>query len=200
MGNHRGQAKPLTGPLQDDAVSPVAGRVEPALNVVHADARPPAHRPLLHHLERSITDGRLRDSPLAPVVLEALRKETELELANPYDRCWITTGIGLGDEYFTRVRLSAGVRDWQRDFARTATPIIVAVARSLGRSADAQALVVRLCDVLAARLRLKLIWPKDPDALNDVKNAIYRKCLDATEIESDEVLQELGGLSVIGPQ
>jgi len=147
-----------------------------------------------------MVDGELRDSLLAPIVLEALRQETHLELMSPYDPFWITTGIRLSDEYFARVRPSAGDRDWQRDFAQTATPILVAVARSLGRSADAQALAMRLCDVLAARLRLTLIWPEDPDASNDLKNAIYGECLGATDVESDQVLLELKGLTVIGPQ
>jgi len=179
----------------------VAGRVEPIeLKVLHPDATPLRHRPLLRHLERSIVDGELQDSLLAPVVLEALDQETELGLASPYDPWWITTGIRLSDEYYVRVRLSAGHRDWQRDFAQTTTPILVGLARSLERSADAQALIVRVCDVLAARLRLRLIWPEEPDALNDVKNAIYRACLDATDVESDEVLVELAGLTLVGPQ
>lgn len=178
----------------------MAGQVKPALSVVHADARPPPHRPLLRDLERSIAEGELRDSLLAPIVLEALREQTELALASPYDPFWITTGIRLGDEYFVRVRLSAGHRDWQKDFAQTATPILVGVARSFERSADAQALMMRLCDLVAARLRLTLIWPGDPDESNDLKNAIYRACLGATELESDSVLVELQRLTVVGPE
>ncbi len=168
----------------------MAGRI-PALSVVHPDARPPTHRPLLRDLERSIIDGELRDSLLAPIVLEEVRRESELELASSYEPLWITTGIRLSEEYFVRVRQSAGSRDWQRDFAQTVTPTLVGVVRSLGRSADVQALVMRLCDVLAARLRLTLIWPEDPDQSNDLKNAIYRACLDATDVESDRVLLEL---------
>ena len=173
--------------------------MKPALSVIHAEVRPPAHQPLLHHLERSIADGELRDSLLAPVVVEALWEETEVELAVPYDPSWTIMGIRVSDEHFKRVRQSAGCRDWQMDLAQTATPILVGVARSLKQSADAHALVMRLCDLLAARLRLTLIWPADPEASTCVKNAVYRACLDATEIESDEVLQELGNLTVSGP-
>ena len=185
MGNHGGQTKPLNGPSQDDAVSPVAGRVGLAI---------------VRDLARSIADGELRNSPLAPVVLAALQEEPGLELASSYDWPLTSKGIRSSDEHFTRVKQSAGYRDWQRGLGQTATPMIVVVARSLRRSADAQALIVQLCDAVAAKLRLRWIWPEDPDTLNDVKNAIYRKCLDATEIESDDVLEELGRLTVIGPQ
>jgi len=53
------------------------------------------------------------------------------------------------------IRPSTGQQDWQRDFAKTVTPILVGVARSIKRCADAQAVVVRLCEVVAHRLRLK---------------------------------------------
>ena len=43
---------------------------------------------LLRDVERSIAEGELRDSLLAPVVLEALREQTELALASPYDPFW----------------------------------------------------------------------------------------------------------------
>jgi hypothetical protein len=56
-----------------------------------------------------------------------------------------------------------------------------------------------LCEVVAQRLRLKLVWPEDPDELNDVRNALYRECLAAHEVESDDVLSVLQGLTVVGP-
>lgn len=105
----------------------------------------------------------------------------------------------LGDYYYVFVRPSAGLRDWQRDFAKAAVPILVAVAQSIKRSADAQALVIRLCEALAQRLRLRVVWPNDPDELNDVKNALYQACLSSHEVESDRVLIVLQGLSVVGP-
>ena len=180
---------------QDDAVS---GKIQP-FDVVHPEDQPPCHRLILRDLERSISFGELKDSLLAHLVLEELQKETKLELLSQYDLSWITTGIRLSDEYFVPIRLSAGDRDWQRDFAKTATPLLVGVARSFQRSSDAQAIIVRLCNVMAERLRLKLIWPEDPDELNDLKNAIYRACLDATEVESDNVLVQIQCLTVIGP-
>jgi hypothetical protein len=163
----------------------VTGQVKPAL---------------LRDVERSIEEGELRDSLLGPIVLEALRKQAQLELASPYEPFWITTGIRLGDEYFARVRQSAGHRDWQRDFAQIATPILVGVARSLDRSVDAQALIMRLCDLVASRLRLTLNWPEDPDECNNLKNTVYRACLDAAEVKSDYVLVELQRLTVVGPE
>jgi hypothetical protein len=74
------------------------------------------------------------------------------------------------------------------------------VAHSLERSPDAQALVIGLCDRLANRLRLRLVWPEDSDERNEMANAIYRACLDATELDSDRVLAELKGLTIVGPQ
>jgi hypothetical protein len=186
-----------------DAANPpqeaVAGQIRPALHVVGAGTQPPSHRQLLRDLERALDSGLLKNSELGPLVLKTLRDETGLELAKPYDPMWITAGIRLGDFYFTLIRTSAGQRDWQRDLGKTATPILVGVSKSLLRSADAQAVTVRLCEVLAQRLRLKLIWPDDPNELNDAKNALYRACLESYEVESDRVLLVLQGLTVVGP-
>lgn len=177
---------PSVGPSQDDFPAPiVTGLVKPALQ---------------RDLERSIANGELQHSLLAPIVLETLREATELELASPYNPFWITTGIRLSDEYLLRVRQSAGHRDWQRDFAQTAAPTLIGVARSRERSAEGQAVIVRLCHLVAGRLRLKLIWPEDPDELNDLKNSIYRACLDAGSLECDYVLAELKAVTVVGPE
>lgn len=181
---------------QDEAV---AGKIQP-FDVVRPEDQPPCHRPILRDLERSISFGELKDSLLAHLVLAELQKETNLELESDYDLSWITTGIRLSDESFVLIRQSACDRDWQRDYSKTATPILVGVARSFQRSSDAQAIIMRLCNVMAERLRLKLIWPEDPDELNDLKNAIYRACLDATEVESDNVLVQIQYLTVIGPE
>ena len=184
----------------DRLVWGIKGRKQPKLRVVHPDAQPLPARRLLRDLERSIAHGKLQESLIASIVLPALREEIGLELSSRYDPSWLITGIRRSDEYFVPVRQSAGHRDWQRDFAQTVTPTLVGVTRSLDQSADAQALVIRLCHVLAARLRLSLIWPEDPDQSNELKNAIYRACLNATELESDEVLEQLKGLTVVGPK
>ena len=159
----------------------------------------PPIRPLLRRLEEESKHGELKDSELAPDVLATLREERKVGLAKPFDATWLITAIRVSDNYFTAIRLSAGQRDWQRDFGKTAVPILVGVAWSLERSADAQAIVLRLCDVVARRLRLRLTWPADADESNDLKNAIYRACLDAGELECDDVLVELQGLTVAGP-
>lgn len=177
----------------------VAGQIQPGFQIVGVGTQPLPHRPLLLHLERALVSGELKDSELGPLVLDTLRQETELRLTDPFDPTWITIGIRLGDFYFMLVRPSAGERDWQRDCAKTATPILVAVARSLRRSADAQAVIVKLFERLAQRLRLTVIWPDDPDELNDLKNAIYRECLNAREVESDDVLVVLNGIKITGP-
>ena len=173
---------------------------KPTLRVVHSDVPPAPMNDLLQSLEEALTRGSLRDSAIGPEVLAALREEPRLKSSTPRRTRWITTGVRLSDEYFVRVWQSAGQRDWQRDFAKIAAPALVGVARSLARSPAAQALVIRLCETLATRLRLSLVWPKDPDESNDLENAIYRACLQATEVESDQVLVELQGLTVIGPK
>lgn len=177
----------------------MAGANQPEFGVVGVDRRAPPHRRLLSDMERALASGELRDSELGPLVLKILQQETDVGLAKPYDPDWVTTGISVADFYFRLIRPSAGVRDWQRDLAKVVTPILVGVVRSLARSPDAQAVVVRLCEGVAGRLRLTLVWPDDPDELNDVRNALYRKCHDAQEVESDSVLIVLQGLTVVGP-
>jgi hypothetical protein len=173
--------------------------VPPTFNVVGAGVQPPPIRRLLRELERALAVGELQDSELGPDVLTTLRDERHVELAKPFDSLWIIAAIRAADSYFTPIRLRAGERDWQRDFAKAATPILVGIAWSLERSADAQAVILRLCEVIAKRLRLKLIWPADADEANDLKNAIYRACLDARELECDRTVVELQGLRVSGP-
>jgi hypothetical protein len=177
----------------------VAGQIRPGYQVVGAGTQPPPHRPMLLHLERELGSGVLKDSELGPLVLEALRQETELRLVDSFNPNWMTDGIRLGDFYFTLVRPSAGMRDWQRDFAKTATPILVWVARSFRRSADVHAAIIKLLERLAQKLRLTVVWPDDPDELNDLKNSIYRECLNAHQVESDDVLVVLNGITITGP-
>jgi hypothetical protein len=184
----------LTTPSPKKAV---AGKV--SLTLVAGDARPVPIRPLLRALERSLADGDLQDSELGPDVLAILRDEKQLELAKSFNSRSVIAAIRAADSYFTPIRLSAGQRDWQRDFAKTAAPILVGVAWSLERSADAQATILRLCRMIAKRLRLKLRWPDRLNEANDLNNSIYRACLDAAELECDDVLLELQHLRVIGP-
>ena len=176
----------------------IAGRIVP-YETIHSGVQPPPHRRLLRELERSLATGELQDSELGPHVLAALREEANLELIEPFDTKWITVGVRTADYYFRLIRQSAGIRDWQRDFPQTATPILVGVAHTLMRSPDAQAVVIRLCEIVAQRLRLILVWPDDADEVNDLKNLIYRECLESREAESDSVLVALRGLKVIGP-
>lgn len=186
----------LTPRSRQDAV---AGKVQPLFDVVGADVQPAPIRPLLRQLERSLAGDDLQDSELGREVLVALQDERDVRLAKAFDSRWIIAAIRAADAYFTPIRLSAGQRDWQRDFAQTVTPILVGVAWSLEQSADAQAIVLRLCDMIAKRLRLKLLWPADADESNDLKNAIYRACFEAGELECDDVLVELQRLKVTGP-
>lgn len=178
----------------------MTGATKPPFRVVHPDAQAPEHTSLVRDIERSMMDGELRHSSVAHTVLAVLREEPRLELAPDCDPIWLTRGILASDEYFVPVSGSAGHRDWQKDFAQTVTPTLVGVSRSLVRSADAQAVVLRLCEAITARLRLILVWPEDPDESNDLRNAIYRTCLGATELESDEVMLQLRRLTVLGPR
>ncbi len=190
--------KPYEGGFRDPS-QPASVRIEPTLQVVHPDAQPPPRHGLLHDVTRSIVAGELRDSLIAPVVLAVLSDEKQLQVPSGYDPSWMIVGIRLSDEYFVRVWQSAGERDWQRDFAQTATPVLVGTAHALKPSPSSQALIVKLCNVLAERLRLSLVWPRGTDEFNDLVNAIYKACLKATDLESDDVLVQLKGLVVAGP-
>lgn len=184
---------------QRDAESvEVAGKVVP-YNLVHGTTKTLPHRPLLQIFERASADGDLRNSLLAPIVVSVLSAETELELARPLDADLVIRGVQLSDEYFVLVHKSAGHRDYQRDFPQTATPTLVSIARSLERSADAHAVIIRLCNALAERLRIELIWPDDPDEFNDLTNEIYTACLQATCLDDDNVLVALKRLPIAGP-
>ena len=65
------------------------------------------------------------------------------------------------------VQSSAGERDWQRDLAQVATPIVVAMARSLKRSPDTQAALDeqsedrRLADRATSRRRIADLVAKE---------------------------------------
>jgi hypothetical protein len=190
--------KPHEGGLRDPAQPAPVGN-EPMLHLVHPDVQPPRRQGLLRDFRRSVSAGELRDSLIAPIVLAVLRDEKQLEVRSGYDSSWMTVGIRLSDEYFARVWQSAGERDWQRDFAQTATPVLVSVARSLKRSPSSQAIMAKLCNVLAERLRLSLVWPKEADEFNDLVNAVYKACLKAKDLESDDVLVQVKGLVVVGP-
>jgi hypothetical protein len=140
----------------------------------------------LGDLGRALAAG--ESSGFGGIVLKTLRKETELELVKPYDLRWIITGVRIADFHSRLVRSSAGKRDWQQDFGKTATPILVGVAHSLLRGAHTQAVIVRLCEALAESLGMTLVWPDDPGQRDDLQNRLYRECLAAQELESDEVL------------
>jgi hypothetical protein len=182
-----------------DAVSRHPESVTQAAGVVPDNEQSPSHRRLLRDLERSIADGDLEDSDLAPNVLAVLAEESGLELERSYDAKLVIRGILASDEHFLLVRGSAGERDWQMDFAQMATPVMVAMAQSLARSADAQAALVRLCEGLAEGLRLTVVWPENAATSNDLKNAIYAACRRAKDLPDDEVLMLLRGLTILGP-
>lgn len=170
------------------------------LTVVHADTVPPRNRRLVRDLKRSMADGELRDSEIAPIVLAALGDESKVELAVGFESKWLIRGIRASDEYFVGVRFGAGEIDWQRDFPQTLAPVLVGLAHSLARSSDAQALLINVCNKIAGELKLRLLWPTQPDEYNDVVNRIYLESLQATELESDDVLSQLKELKVVGPK
>lgn len=188
-------------PLAAQAAVQVVGRIEPALNVIHGEQQPRAHRRLLLDLERSMAVAEdLHNSIVAPIVHSVLAQESHLAMAHDYQRSVFTSALRLSDEYLVRVRLSAGRRDWQRDFAQTAAPALIGLARSLKQSADAQATIIRVSEGIARRLRLDIIWPVDADRRNDLVNAIYDACLKATDLESNDVLVSLKGCTIVGPR
>lgn len=170
-----------------------------AIRVFREDVAPNLVGDLLHDLEQELAVGRLKDSILGPLVHAALRTENGLETASDYDPHWITTGILESDLIYPPIQQSAGEKDWQKQFAEIATPILVGVARSLKRSAGAQASVIWLCDLIAEEIKLHLEWPDDPNKSNDLKNAIYRECLRATDVLGDDVLRKVQKITVLGP-
>jgi hypothetical protein len=188
----------LEGGRQRPAL-PAPVESKPALRVVASDIGSLSHQTLLDDLTRFVTVGRLRASRIAPILLATLSGEERLELDDAYDPSLIIAGVLASDEYFARVWHGAGERDWQRDVAPLIVPALVGVTRSLKRSPAAQALTAKLCDALAAQLRLTLVWPKEADEFNDQVNAIYKACLKATHMEDDAVLLQLKGLTVVGP-
>jgi hypothetical protein len=150
-------------------------------------------RPWLQDLEKELTTGVLLDSELGREVLATLREDRELVLAKAFNLDSLIAAICAAENYCTLIRDS----EFESDFGKCVTPILVAVAQSLARSACAQAAVVRLCDAIAKRVGLKLIWPHDAEESNELKNAIYSACLATRELESDRVLVELRGLRIV---
>jgi hypothetical protein len=155
---------------------------------------------LLADLKQSIFQGELRYSALVPIILDVLGHEKELEPTENCDLFFLITGIRLSDEYYVNVIESAGDRDWQEDFVQVTVPILVGVTHTLKRSAVSQSLVIKLCNMIAQKLRLSLIWPVEARKYNDLANAIYKACIQATELASDDVFLKMKGLKVIGPK
>lgn len=143
--------------------------------------------------------GTLRKSLLAEVVLTAVRGERALSLAKNFDATLLLRGIRDSDERYVRIQLEAGMRDWQRDVASTTVPVLTALGKCLSRCAAAQLVVLRTYELVAKRMRLRLVWPTEPDAYNDVANAIYTACVAAQDLESDDVLAALMRVPVKGP-
>lgn len=133
------------------------------------------------------------------MVLERLQQETDLKLVLPFDPNKITAGIRSADIYFTKVRFSGGQKDWQLDYATAATPLLTGIAKSFEESIDVHAVIVSLCEPVAKRLKLTLEWPDDPEESNSLKNELYRACINARELESDEVRSILMRLTITGP-
>jgi len=188
------QAAELRRPVKSQLL---AGAASPSLRLVHDSGQSPRYQQFLRDLECSIEQWGLQDSDVARIVRVTLSDERELEPAVGRDLSWITAGIRASDYYFGLVSASAGQQDWQQDFSQITTPMLVGVARSLERSFDAQAVVIRLCEAIADRLGLNLIWPENPIELNDLTNAIYRACRDAKSLDSDDVLILLNRLTVV---
>lgn len=187
--------------ITGEAPKEIAGQdqTKPVLRVLDPGAQSLSHRRLLQDLTESMASGELRDSRVAAVVLSVLKDEKYLEVATGYNPSSIVVGIRASEEWFERVYRSAGEPDWQQDFARTAAPLLRGTTHSLKRSPITQAVVVRLCNALAKRLRLKLAWPEDVQEFNDLVNRIYKVCVEAQDLEDDDLLKLLEGLVVVGP-
>lgn len=159
-------------------------------------AEPP---PWLPDLQHRIESGDLCDSAVAPVVLAVLRGATQVKLVAPPDWPTMLMGIAASDDVLRRVQRSAGIRDWQLDLPLILRPTLIAVAHALEQSSDAQELIVRLCNAIARRVPLSIDWPTAADEYNDLTTTIYRRCLEASTLECDDLLTELKRLVVVGP-
>ena len=178
----------------------VAGRIETGFRVVGVGSHPPSHRPLIRDIDRAIVNGDLKDSELGGEVLDLLCSEENLKLSKPYDPNPLIIGLRLGDDYFAKVETSPGIRYWQRDFAQITAPVLVGLTKVLERTPAAQAVVVRCCELITRRLRLRIAWPAGPDEVSDLRNKIYKACLEAHRLECDFVLIALQGIQVVGPE
>ncbi len=191
-------AKPLRRQRKKPPAPPVPRRRRPEIRVLSEGAQPRPRRPLLRELDRAMAKGELHNSEISAIVTRVLKEEPDLEIEGLYDWHMIVTGIRLSDELLRRVRRSAGTPEWQGDFAQIAMPTLIAVTKSLKPSPELQNVVIRLCDGFADRMRLKVAWPRGTDRFNQITNAIYKTCLEATSLEGDDVIIALKELKVSG--
>jgi hypothetical protein len=183
---------------RDRAFADVARGIREVLAEVPDIVRSPIQR-LIRDLERAWVDGNLQGSVLAPDVLVLLRDEWDLKLAESYNPDDMIAGILASDDIYKPIVRSAGQRDWRLDAPKAAVSIMVGMAWSFERSADAQAVVLRWCDVIAKRFRQPVFWPADPGEANDLRDAIYLACFEAKVLQCDRVLELLQRLFGTGP-
>jgi hypothetical protein len=155
--------------------------------------------PLLNQLASEIHHGKLQNSYVAPIVLEQLQQAMQLTLASEYQPRWWIDGIQLSDEHLTTFSQNAGDHDWQKAFRIIASPMLVGVALSLERSLAAQAVTIRLFSKFADSLGLRVIWPIDSQAHNDLADAIYRAAKESPDLDCDDVFFETEHLQIRGP-
>ena len=153
----------------------------------------------LRDLQRQIESSDLCDSVVAPLVLAVFCNATKAEPVNPPNWPTLFNGISSSDDALDRVQRSAGIRDWQLDLPVILRPTQIGVAQAFDRSSNTQELILHLCDAIAHSVRLTIGWPAAADEFNDLVNAIYRTCLEATTLECDDVLEQLKRLVVVGP-
>jgi hypothetical protein len=202
MRQERDQAWVRIGEEIEEILDPTPKRKEgrtETFSAVRNAAEMVSRASLVAELQRSIAELRPAESHFAPILVDVLNAEAGWEVAATCDLQWLKTGIQLTDEYLLRVADSAGFHEWQKDFPQAAAPVLTGIARSLTRSPHTQLLLVKLCNVIASQLGLRLLWPKETEEYNNLVNRIYRACIQATELESDDVRVSLRDLDVLGP-
>jgi hypothetical protein len=183
-------------PRNPPSASSVAHRNQPKLKIVRRGRQTSARNRLLRELTQASATGKLRESPICKIVIRVLRGEPDVEVEPNYDWDRLVTGIQFSDEDGVRVMESVGLKDWQLYWPHAATPALVAVAKSLKRSPKSQRLVIRLCKKIADSFELDVVWPRRTDRFDEAANAIYKACLEATELKSEEVLMALRALKI----
>lgn len=188
----------MKSPRSRIATKGVIGKIKPHDKNRNTDTDTLRQRKILRDVEHSAISGKLKKSLLVWILYGLLSEEYAIEATDRYNASRLINAVRLSDEYYVHIQKSRGMRDWQLDFWQMVCPILIGLSRSFKRSADVQALLIRVCNVLAGLLQLKIDWPAEADGRKTIES-IYSDCLAAKNLRDDDVLRQLRGLNVVDP-